>query len=218
MAQAAAAVAKSDMFVWEGRDKSGKTVKGEMSGTSDALIKATLRRQGINPTRVKKKPKPLFGGGGGKAITTKDIAVFSRQMATMMSSGVPLVQSFEIVGRGHENVKMQELILGIKGDVEAGNHLADALSKYPLYFDDLYVNLVAAGEVGHFAPHLLPDERAVLFHVLKKDNDPDEAHVAALDLERRERLNLLAGTSPQFVATGGVAQCGAVQQMLLSEP
>ena len=100
MAQAAAAVSKSDMFVWEGRNKAGKPVKGEMSGTSDALIKATLRRQGINPTRVKKKPKPLFGGAGGKAITPKDISVFSRQMATMMSSGVPLVQSFEIVGRG----------------------------------------------------------------------------------------------------------------------
>ena len=110
MAQAAV---KSVMFVWEGRDKQGKKIKGEMSGTSDALVKAMLRRQGINPMRVKKKPMPLFGGGG-KKITPKDIAIFSRQLATMMSSGVPLVQSFEIVGKGHENPRMQKLILDIK--------------------------------------------------------------------------------------------------------
>ena len=110
---------KSNMFQWEGMDRHGKKVKGEMSGTSDALIKATLRRQGINPLKVKKKPKPLFGAGK-KKITTKDICVFSRQLATMMSSGVPLVQSFEIVGRGHENKSMQDLIMDIKGSVEAG--------------------------------------------------------------------------------------------------
>ena len=101
---------KNEMFVWEGKDKTGKTVRNEMSGASEAQVKAMLRRQGINPTRVRKKPKPLFGSGGGKKIVPKDIAVFSRQMATMMSSGVPLVQSFEIVGRGHENVNMQQLI------------------------------------------------------------------------------------------------------------
>ena len=111
MAQAAV---KSVMFVWEGRDKQGKKIKGEMSGTSDALVKAMLRRQGINPMRVKKKSMPLFGAGG-KSITPKDIAIFSRQLATMMSSGVPLVQSFEIVGKGHENPRMQKLILDVKG-------------------------------------------------------------------------------------------------------
>ena len=100
MAQGAAI--KSDMYVWEGIDKNGKRVKGEMSGQNDSLIKANLRRQGVNPLKVKKKPKPLFGDSGGK-ITTKDITIFARQLATMMSSGVPLVQSFEIVGRGHEN-------------------------------------------------------------------------------------------------------------------
>ena len=151
MAQAAA---KADMFVWEGRDRQGKTVKGEMSGQSDALVKAMLRRQGINPTRVKKKPKPLFGSAG-RAITPKDIAIFSRQMATMMSSGVPLVQSFEIVGRGHDNPRMQEMILAIKSEVEAGNPLADSLGKHPLYFDDLYVNLVRAGEAGGVLETLL---------------------------------------------------------------
>ncbi len=151
MAQAAV---KSVMFVWEGRDKQGKKIKGEMSGTSDALVKAMLRRQGINPMRVKKKPMPLFGGGG-KKITAKDIAIFSRQLATMMSSGVPLVQSFEIVGKGHENPRMQKLILDVKGHVEAGNSLADALAKHPFYFDDLYVNLVRAGEAGGILETLL---------------------------------------------------------------
>ena len=151
MAQAAV---KSVMFVWEGRDKQGKKIKGEMSGTSDALVKAMLRRQGINPMRVKKKPMPLFGGGG-KAITAKDIAIFSRQLATMMSSGVPLVQSFEIVGKGHENPRMQKLIMDIKAHVEGGNTLADSLAKHPFYFDDLYVNLVRAGEAGGILETLL---------------------------------------------------------------
>jgi len=151
MAQAAV---KSVRFVWEGRDKQGKKIKGEMSGTSDALVKAMLRRQGINPMRVKKKPMPLFGGGG-KAITAKDIAIFSRQLATMMSSGVPLVQSFEIVGKGHENPRMQKLIMDIKAHVEGGNTLADSLAKHPFYFDDLYVNLVRAGEAGGILETLL---------------------------------------------------------------
>ncbi len=151
MAQAAA---KAAMFVWEGTDKRGKKVKGEMAGQNDVLVKATLRRQGINPGKVKKKGKPLFGAAG-KRITAKDIAIFSRQMATMMSSGVPLVQSFEIVGRGHENPNMQELILTIKGDVEAGNNLGDALAKHPLYFDELFVNLVRAGEAAGILESLL---------------------------------------------------------------
>jgi type IV pilus assembly protein PilC len=143
MAQGAAA--KSDMYVWEGIDKNGKRVKGEMSGQNDSLVKANLRRQGVNPLKVRKKPKPLFGTSGGK-ITTKDITVFSRQLATMMSSGVPLVQSFEIVGRGHENKAMQQLILSIKSDIEAGGALAEALGKHPKQFNELFVNLITAGE------------------------------------------------------------------------
>ncbi len=137
---------KADMYAWEGMDKSGKRVKGEVSGQSEALVKAVLRRQGANPLKVKKKPKPLFGGGGNGKISPKDITVFSRQLATMMSSGVPLVQAFEIVGRGHDNPAMQDLILGVKADVEAGNSLTDALSKRPLQFNSLYCNLVEAGE------------------------------------------------------------------------
>lgn len=146
---------KTDMFLWEGLDRSGKRKKGEMSGTSDSLVKAQLRRQGINPLKVRKKPKPLFGGGGGKAITSKDITVFSRQLATMMSAGVPLVQSFEIVGRGHENRNMQSLILDIKSQVEAGGTLAEALAKHPAHFDQLFVNLVAAGEQSGILESLL---------------------------------------------------------------
>lgn len=137
---------KADMYAWEGMDKSNKRVKGEVSGQSEALVKAGLRRSGIKPLKVKKKSKPLLGGGGKAKITPKDITVFSRQLATMMSSGVPLVQAFEIVGRGHENPGMQELILGIKGDVEAGNNLTEALKKHPLQFNSLYTNLVEAGE------------------------------------------------------------------------
>ncbi|MGH8625845.1 MAG: type II secretion system F family protein [Gammaproteobacteria bacterium] len=143
---AKAPAVKESMFAWEGTDKRGKKVKGEMSGTNDALVKALLRRQGVNPTRVRKKSKSLFGGKGGKKIRTKDIAVFSRQMATMMSAGVPLVQSFEIVGRGHENRNMQDLILDVKAHVEAGGALTEALAKHPKYFTELYVNLVHAGE------------------------------------------------------------------------
>ncbi len=146
---------KQDMFVWEGTDKGGKRLKGEMSGSSDALIKATLRRQGINPLKVKQKPKSLLAGQTKKKITPKDIAYFSRQLATMMTAGVPLVQSFEIVGRGHDNPSMQELILTVKSDVEAGNSLADSLARHPFYFDELYINLVRAGEAGGILETLL---------------------------------------------------------------
>ena len=135
---------KQDIFVWEGKDKKGQKVKGESGGQNIALVKASLRRQGINPTKVRKKSKPLFGGGG--RVTPKDIAIFSRQLATMMNSGVPLVQAFDIIGKGHENKGMSDLLLAVKTDIEAGTTLSDALGKHPLHFDDLYVNLVGAGE------------------------------------------------------------------------
>ncbi|MFK8067128.1 MAG: type II secretion system F family protein [Gammaproteobacteria bacterium] len=136
---------KKFMFTWEGMDKNGKRVKGEMNGTSVALINATLRRQGVNPLKVRKKSKPLFEKAG-KKIVTKDIAIFSRQLSTMMASGVPLMQSIDIAGRGHANPKMQDLLMSIKGDVESGGALTDALAKHPLQFNELYVNLVNAGE------------------------------------------------------------------------
>jgi type IV pilus assembly protein PilC len=136
---------KSYNFAWEGVDKRGAKVKGETRGTNMTMIRADLRRQGVNPTKVRKKAEPLFGGGK-KKITAGDLAIFTRQLATMMSAGVPLVQSFEIVGRGHENPSMQELILTVKADIESGTAMAAALAKHPKYFDDLVCNLVAAGE------------------------------------------------------------------------
>lgn len=134
-------------FVWEGMDKSGKRTKGEVSSTNSALAKAVLRKQGINPLNIKKKSKPLFGKKG-KKITAKDISIFARQLATMMSSGVPLVQSFEIIGNGAENPNMQEMVLSVKSSIEGGSTLAEGLAKHPLQFDDLFCNLVAAGEAA----------------------------------------------------------------------
>ncbi|QXP83168.1 type II secretion system F family protein [Methylococcus sp. ANG] len=132
-------------FVWEGLDRNGSRTKGEVSARSEITARAELRRQGIRVVKIKKKPKPLFGGPR-KKITPKHIAVFSRQLATMLSAGVPLVQAFDIVGRGHDNPAMQDLLLGIKADVESGTTLADALSKRPVHFDELFCNLVRAGE------------------------------------------------------------------------
>jgi type IV pilus assembly protein PilC len=132
-------------FSWEGVDRRGTRVKGEVRSASVAMVRADLRRQGVNPLKVRKKAQPLFGSGKRK-ITSQDIAVFTRQLATMMSAGVPLVQSFDIVGRGHENPSMQELLLAVKQDIESGTAMADALAKHPDYFDDLVCNLVAAGE------------------------------------------------------------------------
>ena len=137
---------KQALFTWEGTDKRGAKIKGETKSGSIALARAELRRQGINPIKVKKKSAPLFGGKKKKPVKAKDIAIFSRQMATMMASGVPLVQAFDIIGRGHENPSMQELIMAIKSDVESGNAFADALAKHPRQFDDLYCSLVNAGE------------------------------------------------------------------------
>ncbi len=136
---------KAHIFVWEGADKRGNRVKGETRAASMALVRAELRRQGIAPTKVKKKAAPLFSARK-KPITAADISIFSRQLSTMMSAGVPLVQSFDIVGRGHNNPSMQDLLLSIKADIEGGTALAPALAKHPLQFDDLFCNLVQAGE------------------------------------------------------------------------
>ena len=136
---------KQDLFIWEGSDRRGAKVKGESPGSNIAMVKAELRRRGIVPKKVRKK-STLFSGGKGKKITPKDIAIFARQLATMMSAGVPLVQAFEIIGRGHEKQRMQDLLLAIKNDIESGNPLAESLGKHPLYFDELFCNLVHAGE------------------------------------------------------------------------
>jgi type IV pilus assembly protein PilC len=135
---------KFDTYTWEGVDKKGRRLKGETEAISVAYVNAILRRQGINPTKVRKQTKPLFTRK--KKITMKDVTVFTRQFATMIQAGIPIVQAFDIVGKGHENPSMQELLLTIKQDIESGTNLQLALSKHPLYFDALYCNLVAAGE------------------------------------------------------------------------
>ena len=143
---------KQITFAWEGLNKQGMQVKGESTAASMAAVKADLRKQGILPKKVRKKPAPLFGE---KKIVPKDIALFARQMATMMQSGIPLTQAFDIVGKGHSKASMQKLIMNIKNDVEAGSTFADALTKHPLYFDDLFCNLVQAGEQSGALENLL---------------------------------------------------------------
>ena len=138
------ALTNNTPFLWEGTDRNGKKIKGKSLASNEAGVRADLRRQGVVPTRIRKQRKSLFAGRS--KITTGDIAIFSRQLSTMLAAGIPLVQAFEIVGNGHENAAMQKLILAVKTDVEGGSALAEALAKHPLYFDDLFVNLVEAGE------------------------------------------------------------------------
>jgi type IV pilus assembly protein PilC len=133
-----------DVFLYKGVDKKGKKVEGEITGTSSAIVKAQLLKQGIRAQNVRKKPKPLFGGK--KKIKPMDIAIFTRQMATMMKAGVPLVQSFDIVADGVDNPALAELIRSIREDVAAGSGFALSLRKHPKYFDDLFCNLVESGE------------------------------------------------------------------------
>jgi len=135
---------KTSTFSWEGTDRKGAKVKGEINGQNPALVKAQLRKQGVNPTKVRKKAVSLFGKG--KKIKPLDIAMFARQMATMMKAGVPLLQSFDFIAEGVENPNMRKLVEDIKQQVAAGNSFATALRTQPLYFDDLFCNLVDAGE------------------------------------------------------------------------
>jgi len=135
------------VFTWQGTDKRGVKMKGEQAAKNANLLRAELRRQGITPGVVKVKPKPLFGGAG-KPITPKDIAFFSRQMATMMKSGVPIVGALEIIGGGHKNVRMKKMVDQIRFDVEGGASLYEAISKHPVQFDELYRNLVRVGEAS----------------------------------------------------------------------
>jgi type IV pilus assembly protein PilC len=151
MAQAAAtatqtskAIRRDVPFSWEGRDKKGKRVKGKSVAPDEPTLRAELRRQGIAPSRIRKQSS-AFKSGGGK-VKAGDIAVFSRQLATMLAAGIPLVQGLEIVGNGHDKPAVQKLILAIKSDIEGGMSLHEALARHPLHFNDLFVNLVEAGE------------------------------------------------------------------------
>jgi type IV pilus assembly protein PilC len=151
MATAAAAKnLKEIVFEWEGKDKNGKVVRGEMRAGGEAMVSASMRRQGILVTKVKKRRL-----SGGRSIKQKDIAIFTRQLATMMKAGVPLIQSFDIVGRGSTNPRMTRLLNDIRSDVETGTSLSSAFRKHPLYFDSLYCNLVEAGEAGGILEQLL---------------------------------------------------------------
>jgi len=151
MATAAAARDIKDfVFEWEGKDKTGKLVRGEVRAGGEAMVSASLRRQGILVTKVKKRRL-----GGGRSIKQKDIAIFTRQLATMMRAGVPLLQSFDIVARGSTNPRMTKLLNDIRNDVETGTSLSSAFRKHPLHFDALYCNLVEAGETGGILEELL---------------------------------------------------------------
>ena len=142
--------ATDTMYAWEGKDRNGKTVRGEVRAAGEAVVNVTLRRQGIMVTKVKKKVYR-----SGKKVTDKDITMFTRQLATMMKAGVPLLQSFDIVGKGHANPSMSKLIMDLRNDIETGTSLNNAFRKYPLYFDPLFCNLVGAGEQAGILEDLL---------------------------------------------------------------
>ena len=137
-------------FIWEGKDRAGKLIKGEMRSSGESMVQSSLRRKGILPTKVKKAAIKR-----GKKITGKDIAVFTRQLATMMRAGVPMLQAFDIVSKGHANPSMTKMLTSIKSDVEQGNSLQSAFKKYPNYFDPLFCNLVGAGEAAGILDMLL---------------------------------------------------------------
>ncbi|HEY0063381.1 MAG TPA: type II secretion system F family protein, partial [Telluria sp.] len=141
---------KEAIYAWEGKDKTGKIVRGEIRAGGEAIVNVTLRRQGVMVTKVKKKTMR-----SGRKITDKDISVFTRQLATMMKAGVPLLQSFDIVSKGHSNPSMAKLIQDLRGDIETGTSLNNAFRKYPLYFDPLFCNLVGAGEQAGILEDLL---------------------------------------------------------------
>ncbi len=154
MATTAATATKKDVkefsYSWTGTDKAGKTMRGEMRAGGEAVVNATLRRQGIKVLKVKKVKM-----GGGRSITDKDITLFTRQLATMLKSGVPLLQAFDIVGKGHNNPSVQKLLMDIKTEIETGSNLKNAFEKHPLYFDALFCNLIGAGEQAGILDTLL---------------------------------------------------------------
>lgn len=150
MATAAPSGSKEQVFEWQGKDRNGKIARGEMRAMGENQVQASLRRQGILPTKIKKRRM-----SGGKKITPKDLAIFTRQLATMMKAGVPLLQAFDIVGRGNANASVARLLNDIRTDVETGTSLNAAFRKFPMHFDNLYCNLVEAGEAAGILDQLL---------------------------------------------------------------
>ncbi len=150
VAKPRAAAVQESLFVWEGKDKNGKVVRGEMRASGESAVAAALRRRGVSKPKIKKQ---VFSRG--KKITEKDLALFTRQLSTMLRAGVPLMQSFDIIGRGHSNPSMSRLLTDIRADVETGTSLNQAFRKYPIYFDPLFCNLVAAGEQAGILETLL---------------------------------------------------------------
>ena len=140
---------KDIRYSWEGKDKSGKTAKGEIRASGTAVASAQLRRQGIQVSSIKKAKT------GGKAVTEKDVTLFTRQLATMLKAGVPLLQAFDIVGKGHHNPSVAQMLMSIKTEVETGSSLEMAFRKFPLQFDDLFCNLIGAGEAAGILDNLL---------------------------------------------------------------
>ena len=207
------------VFTYKGTDRKGKKVEGELSGTSQAIVKAQLVKQGIRPKLVKRKPKPLLGGS--KKIKPMDIAVFSRQMATMMKAGVPLVQSFDIVSEGTNNDSMKDLINQIRTDVAAGSGFANALKKHRKYFDELYCNLVESGEQSGALETLLDriatykEKTESLKAKIKKAMTYPIAVVVVAILVT---VGLLVWVVPQFASTFASfgAELPAITQMVLN--
>ena len=175
---------KLQQFEWEGINRKGQKVKGQTSGPNLATVKAQLRKQGVQPGKVKKKSAPLLSFGGSKKITSTDITFFTRQMATMMKAGVPLVQSFDIVGDGADNPAMKELIAQVRDDVSAGNDFASALKKHPKHFDELFCNLIQSGEQSGALEQMLDkvaiyqEKTQALKAKIKKSNDVSCSNVS----------------------------------------
>lgn len=210
---------KTSAFKWEGKDRRGAVVSGVINGQNPALIKAQLRKQGINPTKVRKQSSLSFGTG--KKIKPMDIALFTRQMATMMKAGVPLLQSFDIIGEGFDNPNMRKLIDDVKQEVAAGNSFATSLRKKPEYFDELYCNLVESGEQAGALENLLDriatykeKTEALKAKIKKAMNYPIAVIVVAVIVS----AILLIKVVPQFqdVFAGFGAELPAFTQMVIN--
>ncbi len=191
------------VYIWEGKDRLGKKKKGEMSATSVALAKAQLRKQGISPSKIRKKKKPLFSPGK-KPIRSSDITVFTRQLATMMKAGVPLMQSFEIVAEGLDNPSMTELVLKIRDEVAGGTSFAESIKKHPKYFDPLFCSLIEAGEQSGALETML--DRVALYKekseaVKKKIKKAMTYPAAVVGVACIVTAILLIYVVPQFAAT-----------------